>query len=72
MRNPRACNPVGNSPHTVFNKKGLVAAEGSAMIKIESSWVAAALGLSLHQSSETAPNSVSLERIGCRAYKHVS
>jgi len=32
MRNPRAWNPVGNSPHTIFNKKGLVAAEGSAML----------------------------------------
>jgi len=31
MRNPRACNPGGNSPHTVFNKMGLVAAEGRAM-----------------------------------------
>jgi hypothetical protein len=31
MRNPRVCNPVGNSPHTVFNKKDLVAAEGRAM-----------------------------------------
>jgi hypothetical protein len=35
MRNPQAWNPVGNSHHTVFNKKGLVAAEGRAMV---SSW----------------------------------
>jgi hypothetical protein len=31
MRNPQARNPVDNSPHTAFNMKALVAAEGRAM-----------------------------------------